>query len=121
MLTHLLLPLQRHDGDQALHSAMLRYCEGESLVAACAGRQQGEEHVLPLAQRLEQAAATAYAGLEGVAPEEAQALLHGGVDIHVAAERLLGMRLFLGGVSHAEYHRWAAATGFVPAGAGGAA
>lgn len=57
------------------------------------------------------ALAAAEARLEGVTPEERHALLHSG-DIHAAVERLLGMRLFLGGVSHSQFHRWAAATGY---------
>lgn len=33
-------------------------------------------------------------------------------DAQLAAEELLGMRMFLGGISHGEFHAWARRTGF---------
>lgn len=44
------------------------------------------------------------------AQRRAELLLRG--DAHAAAEELLGMRVFLGGVSHGEFHAWARRTGF---------
>ena len=51
-----------------------------------------------------------------LSPRE-EALLGG--DIHVAAWELLGMHLFLGGISHAEYRAWRAQQGLLPADAAG--
>ena len=62
-------------------------------------------------ERVQAALSAAAARLEGLPAEERHALLHSG-DIHEAAERLLGMRLFLGGISHSQFHSWAAATGY---------
>lgn len=61
--------------------------------------------------RVQAALSAAGARLEGLSADELHALLHSG-DIHQAAERLLGMRLFLGGISHSQFHTWAAATGY---------
>ena len=52
------------------------------------------------------------AQLQVLSDEQRRQLLHG-ADVHDAAERLLGMRLFMGGVSHKEYQDWARRTGYV--------
>ena len=48
----------------------------------------------------------------GRMPAERRAELLLREDAQLAAEELFGMRMFLGGVSHGEFHAWARRTGF---------
>lgn len=110
------------DGDKEFYSALLAACEARQPWAAqhtsassggteagCLDNGGGIAGSPPPAA-VREALAVAAARLERFSPEERQRLLHG-ADTHAAAEALLGMRIFLGGVSHGQYHAWAAATG----------
>lgn len=79
--------------------------------AAGAGAQPPPQGSSRQQARVQAALEAAASRLEGLPAEERHALLHSG-DIHAAAEQLLGMRLFLGGISHSQFHSWAAATGY---------
>jgi hypothetical protein len=101
------------DGDQAFYTSLLRHCECERSAAPLRqqGKQQGAGSDDALHRRVEQAAAEATYRVQQMSDEERQAILHG-ADTHAAVEQLLGMRIFLGGVSHKQYHDWAQRTGY---------
>lgn len=110
--------------DRSLSSGSESSLDLELVTAAAAGGMAAAASAAPGAaagqpapgssrqqERVQAALSGAAARLEGLPAEERHALLHSG-DIHEAAERLLGMRLFLGGISHSQFHSWAAATGY---------
>ena len=125
-----------NDGKQGLYGALLRRClEGSqgsqgpaagaaavSLAAAGEGQlqesggteqhEQAEQEEALLQAEVQRVVELSTAQLQGLSGEERQQLLHG-ANIHDAAELLLGMRLYLGGVSHKEYQDWARRTGYV--------
>jgi hypothetical protein len=126
-----------NDGKQGLYGALLRRClEGsqgsQGLVAAvaagaaaaslaAAGEEQQQQQASGSLEEREEALLQAEvqrvvelstAQLWGLSSERRRQLLQG-ADIHDAAELLLGMRLYLGGVSHKEYQDWARRTGYV--------
>ena len=83
--------------------------------AAAEAQQQGAAGSSPellLQHQGEGAMQAAAARMAGLSAGQRQALLHGS-DIHAAVEELLGMRLFLGGISHKQFHSWAERTGFL--------
>ena len=131
-----------NDGKQGLYGALLRHClEGgqgsqgaaaaaaASVAAADVGGQQRqqqssggkgeqeqaeqtEQEELLLQAEVQRVVELSTARLRGLSGEQRRQLLQG-ADIHDAAERLLGMRLYMGGVSHKEYQDWARRTGYV--------
>lgn len=102
------------DGDQAFYTALLRHCEcGPGTALPRQGEEQeGGSSDDALRNRVEQAVGEATARLQRFGDEERHALVHG-ADTHAAVEQLMGMRIFLGGVSHKQYHDWAQRTGYV--------
>ena len=133
-----------NDGDKQLYAALLRRCESDAAAAAAtsaaaasssssggsgsssSGGGSGSSgsgsssSSSALEARVQGILDAAVAQVGSLTPAERAALLHG-PDPHAAAEQLLGMRVFLGGVSHADFSRWAAAVGYAPAGKQGAA
>jgi hypothetical protein len=118
------------DGDKQFYAALLRHCEaviGQSqpaLLAAAAGAKQqsaAEQGSLlqlgangsqaALQQQVQEMVTAAHARVGRFSAEERAALLHS-TDAHAAVEQLLGMRLFLGGISHKQYHDWARQQGY---------
>ena len=129
-----------NDGDKELYSALLRRCEGVGVTdrgSGSSGSSEGAsgsgdlsvdsegdsraaQHAADpaargrgdwLQQEVQAAMATAEQRVARL-PAERRAELLLRADAQLAVEELLGMRMFLGGVSHGEFHAWARRTGF---------